>query len=262
MIIYFSGTGNSAYTAKRVATADERVISIGECMRNNTFDLEIQQDEAIGFVLPIYFFGIPTIVLDFISRMHLTGYKDQYTYCVFTMGGSAGDATKMLNKELLVKGLHLDSGFSVTMPDNYILLFNLLTPEAKIPKLLAEAELQIDRIKECVNKRQRGVFKITHSRLPQAETAFSYFVYQYGRSTKPFHVNDTCISCGLCEKICPCSVITLKEGRPQWKVGKCTQCLACLHLCPTRAINYGTKTQKRGRYQHPMFRVNKLSHTE
>lgn len=251
MIIYFSGTGNSAYTATRLATADERVISIGECMRNNTFDWEIQEDEAIGFVLPIYFFGIPTIVLDFISQMQLTGYKNQYIYCVFTMGGSAGNAAKMLNKSLQNKGLHLDSGFSVTMPDNYILLFNLMTPEAKIPKVLTEAELQIDSIKKHINKRQRGVFKITHSPLPQVETALSYFIYKYGRATKPFNVNDKCISCGLCEKLCPCSVITMKEGHPQWKEGKCTQCLACLHQCPTRAINYGTKTQKRGRYKNP-----------
>lgn len=251
MIIYFSGTGNSAYTAKRLATENERVISIGECMRSNTFDLEVQKDEAIGFVLPIYFFGIPTIVLDFISRLQLTGYKNQYTYCVFTIGGSAGNAVKMLDKALYNKGLRIDSGFSVTMPDNYILLFNLMTPQAKIPQVLAEAELQIDDVKGYIEKRQRGIFNIKHTSLPQAETTFSYFLYKYGRATKPFNVNDKCISCGLCEKLCPCSVITMKEGHPQWKVGKCTQCLACLHQCPTRAINYGTKTQKRGRYKNP-----------
>lgn len=248
MIIYFSGTGNSAYTAKRLATEGERVISIGDCMRNNIFDFEIQEDESIGFVLPVHFYGIPSIVLDFISRIQLTAYKNQYTYCVFTMGASAGNAVKMLDKALRSKQLHLDSGFSVTMPDNYILMFNLLPAETEIPKILAKAELQIDNIKECVEKQQRGVFNITHSRLPQIETNLLYPLYKYGRATKPFNVNDKCISCGLCEQLCPCSVITMKDGHPQWKTGKCTQCLACLHNCPTRAINYGTKTQKRGRY--------------
>lgn len=251
MIIYFSGTGNSAYTAKRLATEHERVISIGDCMKNKTFDFEIQKDESIGFILPVYFFGIPTIVLDFISRIQLTGYKNQYTYCVFTMGTSAGDAVKMLGKALHRRRLFLHSGFSVTMPDSYILILNLLAPEADIPGILTKAELQIDNIKGCIEKRQRGVFNITHSPLPQVETKLLYLIYKYGRATKPFNVNEQCISCGLCERLCPCSVITMKDGHPHWETGKCTQCLACLHKCPTRAINYGTKTQKRGRYKNP-----------
>lgn len=253
MIIYFSATGNSKYTAKKLAAEGERVISIADCFRDDAFDFTFQDDESVGFVMPVYFYGIPTIVADFINRLKLSGYKKQYTYCVFTLGGSAGIAAKMLGKALSGKGLHLDSAFSVVMPDNYIILFDLLTPKEKIPAVLSEGEKQIAQIKAHIAKRERGIFRVKHSFFPWAETFFSYPVYKYGRSTAPFNVNENCISCGLCERMCPCSVITLKDGKPAWKEGKCTQCLGCIHRCPVQAINYGEKTRTRGRYQNPFM---------
>ena len=36
------------------------------------------------------------------------------------------------------------------------------------------------------------------------------------------------------------------DGLPTWQ-GHCTQCLACLHGCPTRAIDYGPFTHSKGR---------------
>lgn len=65
-----------------------------------------------------------------------------------------------------------------------------------------------------------------------------------------FRVTDVCISCGLCERICPTGTISMQAGKPVW-TDTCVQCVACIHRCPVRAIEYGKGTLKKGRYHHP-----------
>ena len=75
MIFYFTGTGNSLYAAQNVAAKQgDKLISIAECLKNNTVDFTLRDDEKIGFVFPIYFWGLPTIVVDFISRLNFKNY--------------------------------------------------------------------------------------------------------------------------------------------------------------------------------------------
>lgn len=66
MILYFSGTGNSLYVAKKLAelTGDTAVpiSAIHErCQRI--------QDRIIGFVFPVYFGDLPEPVQDFIRQV-------------------------------------------------------------------------------------------------------------------------------------------------------------------------------------------------
>ena len=56
-----------------------------------------------------------------------------------------------------------------------------------------------------------------------------------------------CIGCGKCEKLCPLNNITLQNARPVWG-SNCTQCMACICYCPTRAIEYGKKSAGKPRY--------------
>ncbi|MDW2798012.1 EFR1 family ferrodoxin [Clostridium boliviensis] len=54
---------------------------------------------------------------------------------------------------------------------------------------------------------------------------------------KGFHVNETrCVSCGKCVELCPLNNIILTDGKPIWG-NDCTHCMACLHRCPTEAID-------------------------
>ena len=55
MIIYFSGTGNSLYVAKKLLSESERLVSIADCMKQNDFSIELEKDENLGFVFPVYF---------------------------------------------------------------------------------------------------------------------------------------------------------------------------------------------------------------
>ena len=65
---------------------------------------------------------------------------------------------------------------------------------------------------------------------------------------KGFHIKETkCVSCGKCVELCPLNNITLIDGKPVWG-NHCTHCMACLHRCPTEAIEYKKKTQSKPRY--------------
>lgn len=58
--------------------------------------------------------------------------------------------------------------------------------------------------------------------------------------TDNFTVNDACISCGHCAKICPAYAIEMDdEGHPTWVKHDCFMCFGCLRLCPVAAIRYG-----------------------
>ncbi|MDD5570926.1 MAG: EFR1 family ferrodoxin [Bacteroidales bacterium] len=253
MVFYFSGTGNSLYVARKIAAScNDKIISVAECFKSNKFEFTLSEGEIAGFVFPVYFYGVPSIVKDFISKLKLNNYQPgTYTFSICTCGGNAGNAMKMFRRILRKNHFHLDSGFTVLMPDNYIILFDLLTPEKKREEILKLAEPQIALASECINEHKKNCFILENGIFPCFMTFTNYPVYNYGRSTKPFHSTDACVGCGQCEKICPHGMIHLVNGAPVWDKGKCTQCLACIHRCPERAIQHGKKTYKRGRYVNP-----------
>jgi ferredoxin len=75
-----------------------------------------------------------------------------------------------------------------------------------------------------------------------------------GLRTRLFHADDRCISCGLCERICPVSTIAMRDGRPVWTDSHCAHCMACIHNCPKGAIEYGDVTQEKRRYTFAKYR--------
>jgi MinD superfamily P-loop ATPase len=56
---------------------------------------------------------------------------------------------------------------------------------------------------------------------------------------KGFFTTDSCVGCGLCEKVCPCRNITMTDKRPVWN-HSCIGCNACVVYCPKKAIGFKT----------------------
>ncbi len=258
MIFYFSGTGNSMHCAKVIAEAqNEKLVSIAKELdkKDSKFEYSLKEGELLGFAYPIYSWGPPQIVLDFIDKINVTGESKIYLFLMSTCGSEEGNASKILEKALAKKSLSITSAFSIVMPNNYVVGSNVYSKE-KEEEILKQAKQKLTEINDVLTNRKREVFLMKRGRLPGLKTKLIYPMFNnFARTTSKFYANDNCTSCGLCEDICPIHTIMV-NGKPSW--GKdCLQCLSCINRCPERAIQYGKGTEARGRYMHPDLKDSK-----
>lgn len=257
MIFYFSGTGNSLQAAKSIADYnDESLISIAKEMnsKNGSFEYTLKDNEIIGFVFPVYAWAPPKMVLKFIEKLKFNNYKDNYTFAVATCGENIGNTMKVLDSCLMKKNMKLSSGFSLRMPNNYIIMGNVDSKNVEEEKLSA-AEETLKNINILVNERKAGVFQVVKGFAPGILTTIINPLFnKHAMNTKKFIVNDKCTGCGLCEKVCNSKTIKVEE-KPKWGE-ECTQCLACINTCPVKAIEYGKTTQNKGRYRNPNVKIS------
>ena len=245
MIFYFSATGNSKHVAEKIAkNIGDRAIPIADCLKNDKFNFIAQPDEKIGFVCPVYNFGLPITVIDFINNLNLN-MKNGYVFTVVTFGGFSGCATKQLKELLEEKNIICNAHYSVKMPDTWTPVYDVSNKE-KIEKINIRADKSIDKIIRKIKNNICGNYDL--HRLPFCENA--YKGYENMRNTSSLSVNNDCTGCGLCEKLCPVEAIKIQNGKPVWVKEKCAMCLGCLHRCPEFAIQRGNKTAIHGQYIH------------
>ena len=244
MILYFSGTGNSKYVAQRIADA------LGDTLFNMNDRIKardsspIETGERIVFVTPTYAWRIPSIVQDWLLKTDLIGAKR--AWFVMTCGSEIGNADKY-NRELCTeKAISCMGTAQIVMPENFIAMFNAPTVE-EARRIVAKAEPFIDRAIAAI--RAGHIFSPPRKKLYDriASSAVNPVFYPLFVKANPFTASDVCIGCGKCEKLCPLNNITLQNARPVWG-SNCTQCMACICYCPTRAIEYGKKSVGKPRY--------------
>ena len=249
MIFYFSGTGNTKYLAERIGERmGERLVGIADSLKCGESVFTAEKGESIGFVIPVYFSGVPKCVREFIEKMTLTSGGDNYIFTVLSCGGNTANAGKMLNKLLTEKGIAVNACYSAVMVDNYIPMFNIPSQE-EANRMLEEINTKIELLTDKIAEKKDGDFD--ENKGAKIMTAVMYPFYKPFRKTKKFTVSDKCISCGKCESGCVDKAIKIKEGKPVWVKSECTQCLRCINACPTRAIQFGKKTEKRNRFINP-----------
>ncbi|MBQ9010255.1 MAG: EFR1 family ferrodoxin [Clostridia bacterium] len=248
MIIYFSATGNCKYVAKRLSEAmGQETVFIPDCMNRDGWAFE---DEAIGIISPTYFWGLPSMVKEFLSR---ASFHTDYLFFVSTYGTTTGASGKMADRA--IRGKKIDAYYSVRMADTWTPIFDLSTPE-KVAKFTEKTEEEIGDLIEKVRNRYHndrmspGVPAAVVDLI--AQPMYNAFV----RKTSNLHVDDSCIGCGLCERKCPVKAIEMRNKKPVWVREKCVMCLGCLHRCPKFAIQYGNgMTKAHGQFTNPNVKV-------
>ncbi|MDD3297072.1 MAG: EFR1 family ferrodoxin [Candidatus Omnitrophica bacterium] len=246
IIFYFSGTGNSLQVARDLARelGNSEIVSIAKVAGR---EVKISP-KRIGLVFPVYMFGIPLIVRDFLKRLDVS--HDVYIFAVATFAGAAGEALGQANNELKARGLKLSSGFLIKMPGNYIPLYEAISSERQAKLFKKESQ------------KVRKIAKLIHSGVKKKPEK-SFFIFNIIGSAiyknmsprifgldKGFWADDSCNYCGICQKVCPVGNVKVFGKKPIW-LHKCEQCFACLQWCPKGAIQYQKKTLFKRRYRNP-----------
>ena len=244
MILYFSGTGNSEYVAKRISRGTgEECIDLFEKLKKKDFS-PIHSETPVVIVTPTYAWRIPRIVEDWIENTRFTGSGK--LYFVLTCGENIGNAGKYLNRLCERKAMDYCGCIGIVMPENYIALFSSPTWEEAL-RIIEKAEAVIDKAISFIKKGER----FPKTKLTLADNIESGIVntvfYPLFVHAKKFYATDACISCGKCARVCPLENIELKGGRPVWG-DSCTHCMACICRCPKEAIEYGRHSRGLVRY--------------
>ena len=241
MIFYFSGTGNSRWVAERLAEAtQELAVDMAECIRQDMLPQGVADADRLGIVFPIHSWRAPRVVTDFLSRFPLP--QNCYHYGVCTCGDDAGKAM-----DLFFPYFPLEAAWSVIMPNTYVPMFNL-DSDALCWEKVEHARRAIAAIaKDILDYRNTWEVHEGNAAWLKSHVLNPLFV-RYVIGSKGFHVDEGCISCGICGNSCPVGNIRMVDGHPVW--GKqCIHCMACLHACPREVIQYKKATQEKGRYR-------------
>ena len=212
MIFYFTGTGNSRWVAEALGTAfDEPLVSIADALNEGKDEnvYPLREREKVFFVFPVHSWGPAVLVSRFISRLILSGYKGQEVYFVCTCGDDCGYTDRIMRSTLARRGITLTGGFSIQMPNNYILMpgFDVDSKEVETEKLKKAPE----RLKSIISfiKEQKTNFTSDGSLPKEDFVTASYF---YG--------GHSCAACYACLHWCPKNATLLKvpflKHRPQY----------------------------------------------
>lgn len=246
MVLYFTGTGNSRHVARKIAEElGDELIDLFPYIRENKKG-EFKSEKPFVFVLPTYCSYIPLVVEKLIKEADFSG--ESGAYFILTCGASA---TKVgVYKRLLPickkKGLELLGVEQVVMPENYITLF-FAPSEETAKEIIQKAEKGIPTLASKIAKREN---LRTKSRRALTTFVVNPIYYKLLVNDKAYYATDACIGCGKCAKVCPLGDIEIVDNKPTWK-GNCTQCMACISQCPTRAIEYGKRSKGKRRYYLP-----------
>lgn len=254
MIYYFSGTGNSCYVARRLA---ERLGESLAFIPETDPDLSSFSGKSLGFVFPVYAWGVPPVVDSFISRLFETAdatkqdIKGLSIWIVCTCGDEVALTPEMVSKTLACCKKKLDGAWSVQMPNNYVLLpgFDVDSKEVERGKLEA-APARIDTIADKIAKNEMEFDVVRGSKAFIKSRLIHPLFRRWGIAPSKWRWTPECVGCEKCAAVCPMQNIIMLNGHPHWG-DNCVSCLACYHICPTHGVAYGNATRIKGQYHFP-----------
>ncbi len=226
-VCYFTGSGNCLYVARRIGGT---LLSIPQLMRQESIEIA---DEAVGIVCPVYNCEMPMMVRDFLNKAQI---RTEYFFFVYTYGMGYGEAYAHAKLAAEDTGLTLSYVNSIQMVDNFIPYFDMQEQIDTLPQKNVEG--QLDTVCSEIAARKTVEVRITPITKAQMAMYQKRLAQRWLRkdTALSYTVNDNCVHCGICARVCPANNITVTKEKVAFS-DRCEVCYACLHNCPQHAIH-------------------------
>lgn len=232
--IYLSGTGNTKRCIERlVHLLDEQAQTVP--IEDDRAVAAIKENEIIVLAYPVQLSNAPVMVRDFIKN-HADLWQDKKVLCVATMGAFSGDGAGCTARLLKKYGAKILGGLHIRMPDSVCDVKLLKKPLEENKRIVLAADKKIETIAAGIK-----VGKYPTEGLGLFHHIAGLFGQRLWFYSKTLHYSDrlkisaACVSCGLCEKLCPMNNIFMCDGKPV-SGNRCTMCYRCICQCPQKAI--------------------------
>lgn len=225
-VCYFTATGNCLYAAKRIGG---ELLSIPQLMRKEKIEIT---DDAVGVVCPVYAGEMPMMVREFLSKAKI---RTDYFFFIYTYGSGYGEAYAHVELAAREAGIKLCYINAVIMVDNYLPVFEMQNQMDTLPQ--KDVEGQLEKICQDIAERKERTVTVT----PENEAQMAFYKQRLAvpilrkDTAQDYIVNDNCIQCGTCARVCPANNIAVTDKVVFFS--HCEVCYACLHNCPQNAIH-------------------------
>ena len=231
-IFYYTATGNSLDVAKRIGG---QLYSIPQLLKENKLEFE---DEAIGIICPTYVWSIPELVVEFLEKAKL---KTNYFFGIMTYGNMDIGVKNHFVKIAKKNNLDVKYVKSLLMVDTALPLFDIDKQVANLDKKKTEENLA--QIVKDVQNRKVEVDIKSPIKGSMSDLLYKMQISMQKSKYKQFEVEDSCIGCKTCSKVCPVGNITMENNRPKYDT-KCIGCFSCTNNCPVNAIRVKNERSK------------------
>lgn len=253
-LFYFSATGNTLMVSKEL---QKRIIDCSmEPMAKLMNQTKIIPDSSIvGFVFPLYFAGLPNIVASFISKIDYQNID--YIFAVVTKSQffSPGLVEEQMNQILVQYHKKVNFVAYINMVGNFIMKYDIVSAQ-KQRAIMEQTLKKVEFIAGHILRKDNLIENPVRLLKFIGKQMYIKMRANAQKNDDDFFC-DMCNQCGLCVRICPTGNISLSSERPVWN-HNCELCLACIHACPLKGIQYGEETKHRPRYRNPDVTIEEM----
>ena len=246
MILYFSATGNTEFIAKELAKRlDDECIHLLARIKTQDYT-PIYSEKPYIICAPVYVCEMPRFMTKYLKKQIFLGNKD--VYFIFTSGGYCGISGFLAKRLFKSKHMFYQGHAEFHMPTNYVATNSYpMLAKNEIEERIRHSYHQLNQVTSDILSGNKLTARPIHLFETIITVPFNPIWCKFKLTAKDFYATESCIACGKCENLCPLNNIKLMNKKPTWK-NQCTHCMACISNCPMEAIEYGTITQEKERY--------------